>query len=384
MDVASGTSLFADLEFRYPFRKYQGLILAHLGERLGAPEGDRLHIVAPPGSGKTIVGLELIRRLGAPAVVFVPTSTIQQQWCAEVAEKFLPEQFEATRITSMDPDRLAPINVFTYQLISAPADSDDLVKELARREWIEDLLSAGQVESEEAGERRLATLRERNPRAFAKDLANRCIRVKQAFLRGGDPDVSRFLHANARRLIDDLVALGVRTVVLDECHHLLDYWAVVIGELVRRIDGPTVIGLTATLPSPEDGFEYENYTGLLGDVDYEVPTPAVVKEGDLAPYRDLVAFVEPYPREERYLRDIEDEFADALASVTADGRFARWVGDAGFAPGPDARARWEAALRENTPVAVAGLRYLRSTGLRFHPTSRSRSRRRSSPISTTG
>ena len=360
MDVASVASLLEDLRFRHPFRKYQRLILAHLDDRLGRPEGDRLHIVAPPGSGKTIVGLELVRRLGSPAVVFAPTSTIQQQWVAEVAEKFLPDGADATPVTSMDPGRLAAINVFTYQLISAPAASDDLVKELARREWVEDLLVAGQVESEDAAERRLATLKERNPRAFARDLANRCIRVKQRFLRGDDADVSRFLHANAQRLIVDLVGLGVRTVVLDECHHLLDYWAVVIGELVRRIDGPTVIGLTATLPSPEDGFEYENYTGLLGEVDYEVPTPAVVKEGDLAPYRDLVAFVEPYPREERYLREIEDEFAEALAAVTGDGRFTGWAEDAAFAEGPDRTARWEEALRENAPLAVAALRYLRS------------------------
>ena len=65
----------------------------------------------------------------------------------------------------------------------------------------------------------------------------------------------------------------MRTVVLDECHHLLDYWAVVLQYLIGRIRDPQVVGLTATLPSPEDGNEYENYTSLLGDVDFEVPTP---------------------------------------------------------------------------------------------------------------
>ena len=38
---------------------------------------NKFHIVAPPGSGKTIVGLELIRRFESPVVVFAPTTTIQ-------------------------------------------------------------------------------------------------------------------------------------------------------------------------------------------------------------------------------------------------------------------------------------------------------------------
>jgi superfamily II DNA or RNA helicase len=355
--------VFDGVEFRYPFRKYQRLILAHLEGRPRRAGDDRLHIVAPPGSGKTIVGLELIRRGGTPAVVFAPTSTIQQQWCAEVTEKFLPEGYAGAPVTSMDPLRLAPISVFTYQLLSVQAESDDLVKDLARREWIEEIVTAGQVDSEPAAERRLATMSERNPRAYSKELRSRAVRVKHAFLRGEDPDVARFLHENARRLIDDLVGYGVRTVVLDECHHLLDYWAVVIGELIRLIPEPTVVGLTATLPSPEDGFEYENYTGLLGDVDYEVPTPAVVKEGDLAPYRDLVGFVEPTEEERKYLADVQGAFSDIVSSVSGDERFRTWVASAGFQPVAEAAGGWEVALRENVPLAVAALRFLRSAGI---------------------
>ena len=61
-----GTSLFTELHFRYPFRRYQQMIL----EIVARQEGDRkFHIVALPGSGKTIVGLELIRRFGRLAVL---------------------------------------------------------------------------------------------------------------------------------------------------------------------------------------------------------------------------------------------------------------------------------------------------------------------------
>jgi superfamily II DNA or RNA helicase len=356
-------ALFGDLGFRFPFRKYQRLILAHLEAKLRQPAGDRrLHIVAPPGSGKTIIGLELIRRLGSPAVVFAPTTTIQGQWRDEVG-MFVEDPARVADLTSSDPSRLAPISVFTYQLISTSAAADEQIKDMARRAWVEELLVAGQADGEEQARARLEEIRENNPSAYSRDLARRSGRVKRAALRSDDPNVSRFLHANARRLVDDLMAHGVRTVLLDECHHLLDYWAIVIGHLVGRIDDPTVIGLTATLPSPEDGFEYENYTGLLGEVDYEVPTPAVVKEGDLAPYRDLVGFVEPTPRERTYLQNIQGAFTRATASVADDPRFRDWVGEARFQTGAGPEERWEQGLKENAPVAVAGLRFLRSVGL---------------------
>ena len=76
------------------------------------------------------------------------------------------------------------------------------------------------------------------------------------------------------------------------------------------------MGLTATLPDPANQIEYENYTSLLGDVDFEVPTPAVVKEGNLAPYRDLVYFCEPSPREHDYLDEIQKHFEAAVWQVT--------------------------------------------------------------------
>ncbi len=63
------------LAFQHPFRRYQRMVLDQ-AESAGADR--RYHIVAPPGAGKTILGLELIRRIGEPAVVFAPTSTVQE------------------------------------------------------------------------------------------------------------------------------------------------------------------------------------------------------------------------------------------------------------------------------------------------------------------
>ncbi|WP_414896731.1 hypothetical protein [Rhodovulum sp. YEN HP10] len=53
--------LFGALAFRRPWRSYPARILADLEAHLG---DRKLHVVAAPGAGKTVLGLEIIRRLG--------------------------------------------------------------------------------------------------------------------------------------------------------------------------------------------------------------------------------------------------------------------------------------------------------------------------------
>jgi len=348
------------LSFRYPFRKYQRMIL----KRLESESSDhRYHIIAPPGSGKTIVGLELVRRFGAPAVVFAPTTTIQEQWQERVS-MFTDGPEQAAALTSLDPHNLAPINIFTYQLISTPGQAQELAQQLALDGWVEDLLAEGQIADEASARARIDTLRKNNPHDFGQELAHRYLRAKQRLLAEDGSDLAAFLHPNARRLIQSLVDYGVRTVVLDECHHLLDYWALVLRYLIRQIEDVRVVGLTATLPSPDDEQEYENYTALMGDVDFEVPTPAVIKEGDLAPYRDLVYFVTPTERECAYLHHVQSEFEEAVAQFTGSQDFVEWVRRLVLArPGPEGRpVPWEDFLEDEPLLSLAGMRLLRRVG----------------------
>ncbi len=339
------------LRFRYPFRKYQHMILAHVQSGRG---DEKHHIVAPPGSGKTIVGLELIRRFGEKAVIFAPTTTIQQQWIEEVG---MFTEAPIGQLVSQDPNALSDINVFTYQLISTPSGSRSLLREAAVKMWTEELLRSGRAPGEDAARERLEILRENNPRAFALELSRRRPRAKRDLLRREDADVARFLHPNARGLIEDLVDHGVKTIVLDECHHLLDYWAVVLRHLMNRIEEPRVVGLTATLPSPEDDREYENYTALLGEVDFEVPTPAVVKEGDLAPYRDFAYFTEPTGRELEYLNNVQRAFEEEISVLANSEDFREWVAHMTLGSGP-----LEDFLRVEPVFSLAALRFLRRIG----------------------
>jgi superfamily II DNA or RNA helicase len=315
----------------------------------------RYHIAAPPGSGKTILGIELIRRFQSPAVVFAPTTTIQMQW-AEKTGLFLPEGAPRDKIVSLDPDRLAPINVFTYQLISTPAAAREHEREMAAREWIRELIEEQKAPDEAAARSRVESLQRNNPAQYRKEIARAYGIVKRRLLRGEGVDVGAFLHPNARKLVADLAAHGVRTVVLDECHHLLDYWAIVLRHLISQLSAPWIVGLTATLPSPETEPEYENYDALLGEVDFEVPTPAVVKEGDLAPYRDLVMFVPPSAREAKYLKEIQSAFESAVGEITGTEGFAQWIAPARFFPDGGDIARWAEFVEQEPVFSLAMMR----------------------------
>ncbi len=353
-------SLFDPLTFRYPFRKYQRMIL----QQVAAEQKDhKYHLVAPPGAGKTIIGLELIRRFDAPAVVFTPTTTIQAQWYEKIG-MFLENPADISRYASLDPRQRAPIHIFTYQLISTPAEAQEHILEAALRQWQEELVHSGQAASLEAARERLELLRQNNPEAYRKDTLRHANRVKHRLLREPDVDIEPFLHPNARQLINDLVADGVKTIVLDECHHLLDYWAIVLRYLIGRIENPRVVGLTATLPSPDGDEEFENYDSLLGEVDFEIPTPAVVKEGDLAPYRDLAYFVKPTRREMEYLNKIQAEFEAAIAGLIGDSRFIDWVRRLGTLPPdtPEPQTEWQKRWDEHPLLMLAAIRFLNHIG----------------------
>jgi superfamily II DNA or RNA helicase len=353
--------IFEQLSFRYPFRKYQRLIL----EQVAAQQKDnKYHIVAPPGAGKTILGLELIRQFDTPAVVFAPTTTIQAQWYEKVG-MFLDPADRVSKFACMESDQSAPIHIFTYQLISTQAEAQEYIKESALLLWKEELLNDGQVADLEKAEARLVTLMQNNPQGYRKEIAKYIKRVKHKLLYEPDVDIEPFLHPNARKLINNLVQSGVRTIVLDECHHLLDYWAIVLRYFIRRVENPKVIGLTATLPSPENDEEYENYTSLLGDIDFEIPTPAVVKEGDLAPYRDLVYIVKPTKRETEYLKQIQTEFQSAIALLIEDQKCLQWVKSLIHIP-PDAAERgkiWQSYWDDHPLLTLAAVRFANLRGL---------------------
>lgn len=331
----------SDARFRGEPRDYQAAVLDALGRedwRGGCGEGDRsFHLVAPPGSGKTILGLLLAVRDGRRALILAPTSVIRDQWANTARERFgIGEGAAEDPQMLVDSDEVGDLNIMTYQRLSV-VDSSSPFADAAREQWIEEM-----ERSWSDRERALAWLEElqdSNPKEYSKGIRSRANAIRKN-LRSLDPRVlEQTLHPRALALIEGLVRAGVRTIVLDECHHLLDHWALVLHLLRSKIEeaggDPLLIGLTATPPDPASPAEERNYTGLLGEVDYEVPTPAVIRSGDLAPVRTWAWFTRATPKERRFIERHERMLERALAGVFAAPEGLAFLHECLIAPEPD-------------------------------------------------
>jgi superfamily II DNA or RNA helicase len=73
----------AMLRFQGEWRHYQRLALEAF-ERDREQGRRHTHVVAPPGSGKTLMGIEMVGRIGRRAVVLAPNSAVQSVWLTGV------------------------------------------------------------------------------------------------------------------------------------------------------------------------------------------------------------------------------------------------------------------------------------------------------------
>src|SRR5258708_19791583 len=62
--------------------------------------------------------------------------------------------------------------------------------------------------------------------------------------------LSELLADGARRRIEAFRRSGVRTVVLDECHHLASLWGYVVREAIEELGDVHLVRLTPTPPAP--------------------------------------------------------------------------------------------------------------------------------------
>ncbi|HEX6357864.1 DEAD/DEAH box helicase family protein [Actinophytocola sp.] len=279
----------------------------------------RWHLCAPPGSGKTLVGLELARRLGGRTLVLSPTTAIRDQWLGATALFGA----EPRTFASTDLARPAWLYSVTYQLLGNPGQAERELRDAARRLWLAEV-------AERAGDSaadRVAVVERDEPKRAKREL-NRHVRVLRRSLASGEdiglaPD--QLLGPGTAELIDRNAALEITCLVLDECHHLLDWWALVVRALVERLDSAAVIGLTATLPDPGTAREELNYTGLLGPVDAELHLAAMVAEGGIAPWRDGLHVTGLDPDEAAFLDSWATSFGERLDAVLLGEPFIEWA-----------------------------------------------------------
>lgn len=258
------------LKFNGSWRSYQQRVLEHADSYL---QDGKIHIVAAPGSGKTTLGIELIRRLGKPALILSPRIVIREQWLNRIKEAFLigPEQERYLSNDIKEPKRITSI---TYQtLYSAMTQFEGKTKEEEREETVQEV------------------------------------------------NFSDF------DLIQTVRDAGISTICLDECHHLRSEWWKALEEFMKEMgeSGLKIVSLTATPPYDSTPSQWERYVNLCGAIDEEIIVPELVRDRCLCPHQDYVYFNFPTREEEVQVRKFKEDAEKMIQSLMGDPVFAQVI-----------------------------------------------------------
>ncbi|MBT6684607.1 MAG: DEAD/DEAH box helicase family protein [Euryarchaeota archaeon] len=274
-----------------------------------------LHIVAPPGSGKTVLGLytwsDLVRK---PTLVLCPNSAIQAQWIARAKELFnLDGKDNQIGTDTKTPGLLTSL---TYQSITLPKRGDKNLDDSAIELWMNQLLTENEVDDLDSSMVWINGLKKSNLIYYNERLSyyRKKIRDNLAI----DGNALGILHESSKKNLQNLSNLDIGLIILDECHHLLGHWGRVLSEIRKYFGNPIVLGLTATPPdlnsvNIKDGKRYQEF---FGEIDYEVPVPALVRNSNLSPYQDLAYFVRPSNDELIYISNVDREFEELIYDIS--------------------------------------------------------------------
>jgi superfamily II DNA or RNA helicase len=300
------------IQFKFDWRDYQKRVLDELDHHL---DDNHLHIIAPPGSGKTILGLEVVLRLNKSALVFAPTVSIRNQWIHRFTEMFLQME-KAPEWISRDIRNPKLLTVVTYQALHAACSGDD-----------EDDEENGEEEEEEVGE-------------------------------NGKVSSSR-----TQELLDSLKAQNIGTLVVDEAHHLKNAWWKSLMKVKNELD-PTVVGLTATPPYDVSFTEWQRYIELNGPVDAEISVPELVVEGDLCPHQDYVYFCHPSNEESQEINKHREKIRTLFEELKSDRTLIEAIRKHPIIVRPLSNLEW---IYSNLESYSASLIFLSATGREITP-----------------
>ncbi len=295
----------SSLRFKGNFRDYQEKVLDQSDHHL---KDGKVHIVAAPGSGKTTLGLELICRLNNPALILSPTVTIRQQWGERFAGSFLPAEETFEEYYSYNLRKPSMITSITYQALYA-AFNKLIVKE--------------EQEEEEEG-----------------------------------AEVVDFTDFD---LVNAFKTAGIKTICLDEAHHLKSEWQKVLEVFVAALGKQVnIIALTATPPYDSTPGEWERYIALCGEIDEEIFVPQLVVQKTLCPHQDYVYFNFPTDVEREIFNQYKQKAYLCTQQVMQDQLFEEILTKSGLLT--DYREKEECIL-ENAKGFIALLCLARHRGI---------------------
>lgn len=252
--------------FRGEWRSYQKRVLDHMDRY---HQDHRIHIVAPPGSGKTTLGIELICRLQQPCLILSPTLIIRSQWLQRVRDAFLTNTEEADALLSTDIKAPAFLTSITYQTLHS------CMNRLQGSEVSEELEEQVSV----------------------------------------DVDYSVF------DLLQVVQEAGIKTICLDECHHLRSEWWIALEQFIKQLKDVTLISLTATPPYDSTPAQWERYIQLCGEIDEEIIVPELVADGSLCPHQDYVYLNFPSKEEQQQVAGFYAQARQVVAQLMMDSAF---------------------------------------------------------------
>ena len=247
------------LQFRGKWRDYQERVLLHAQQYL---KDGKIHIVAAPGSGKTTLGIELIRRLGAPCLIFSPSITIRQQWLMRIQEGFLTEEADPQEILSNNLKQMKQMTATTYQaLYSAMKREQGTLEEDSGEAAEEEAAASEAVDGVDAADSKVAA-------GGVTEEADGEKETEQVDYRDFD-------------IFKAVKEAGITTICLDEAHHLRSEWWKALETFLDKLPDVKIIALTATPPYDSTPAQWKRYIDMCGPIDEEIFTPELVREGSL-------------------------------------------------------------------------------------------------------
>lgn len=258
--------------FKGTWREYQAKVLDELNVHF---KDRKVNIVAAPWSGKTILGLEIVRRLDENVLILTPTITIKNQRVHRFTDMFLPEGENVDWI-SKDIYNLSRFNVVTYQALHY-ALNKKFIKE--------DEMDLEEEEEEEETEKKIKT------------------------------------DSIDYDLIKELKNKKIKTIVLDEAHHLRAQWWKSLKYTLDNLEDIAVVSLTATPPYDVEENEWKRYEEVCGTIDAEISTPELVATGDLCPHQDYLMFSYVTEAERYEINKIKKGVQDFMVNLKRNEKF---------------------------------------------------------------
>ncbi|MCF6190848.1 MAG: DEAD/DEAH box helicase family protein [Cocleimonas sp.] len=241
------------LKFKYPWRPEQQRVLNHLEHY---HDDNRIHIVAAPGAGKTVIGLEIFNRYRLKTLAISPTRIVRNQWIERLLA-FLPENSNAPDWCSTKLDSPQLFTAITYQGL------------------------------------------------FSFDK-----RIEEAT----DDDIDKEYES----IVHWFKEHDIRLLILDEAHHLKAAWWKVLMKIVKQSEDLLIVSLTATPPYDSNATEWSRYQKLCGPVDEEISIPELVRSNSLCPHQDYIWMVKTDNKNITSLKRQQENLARFVESLNTN------------------------------------------------------------------